>query len=85
MGVYWAFLYAYLLQKKYLRPDKKKSIAAGVISGIVAVACWKCMFALSARRPPTDEKRFYLHLVPAHIIFSLVTIAFLRRQETQGK
>jgi len=84
MGVNWAFLYEYLIRKKYLRPDRKRMVVAGVVSGIIAVACWKCMFGLSPARPPTNEKKFYLHLIPAHIVFAGITMELLRRSEAQG-
>jgi hypothetical protein len=84
MGISWAYLYAYLIRKRYMKPDRKSSVAIGALSGVLAVACWKSMFAMSSRRPPTDEKKFYLQLVPGHIIFALITIAALRRAGDQG-
>jgi hypothetical protein len=46
-------------------------IIFGFCAGIFAIGIWKLMFTLNANSPDIDQPRFFIHLLIAHIIFSI--------------
>lgn len=43
----------------------------GLVCGFIGVAGWHLMFALHPNPPSIELKKYYIHLVVAHIIFGL--------------
>lgn len=50
----------------------------GLCAGILSVGCWYIFIKWSSVEPPVILKGFYVQLVLAHIIFSLVTLAIYK-------
>jgi hypothetical protein len=63
-----------VLKQKGVQPTVRTALTLGVLSGVVAVASWNLIFKAHPQPPETDFKRFYGHLILAHLVFSLVTV-----------
>lgn len=79
VGIAWSVLYAALLKKYRILYDPAGAIAVGALTGGAAVTVWKAMLSSTSEQPPTNGKKFLLQLVPAHMVFGLVSIRVLHR------
>ena|ERR1700761_2513151 len=71
VGLLFALVYVELWRKGKLKPDWKTSLWLGGISGVVAVAIWKTTFKLHPLPPSLSFNKYYLQLVPAHVVFAV--------------
>ena len=71
VGLIFAAIYVQLWEKKKLKPSFKNNLITGGISGIVAVGIWKLTFNAHPLPPRLSFNKYYLQLVPAHIVFSI--------------
>lgn len=71
VGLLFALVYVELWRSGKLRPDWKTSLWVGGISGLVAVAIWKSTFKMHPLPPKLNFDKYYLQLVPAHVVFAL--------------
>ncbi|WP_134090492.1 hypothetical protein [Olivibacter sp. XZL3] len=51
-------------------PNAKKGAYAGIVSGVAGILIWKTLFKVSKKNPKIPFKRYYGHLLLAHIVFS---------------
>jgi hypothetical protein len=69
VGLMFAILYA----KKWQAEKKKATLSSGVVlgglSGIFAIVVWRSVFKLHPSPPKIKFKRYYGHLLIAHVIF----------------
>lgn len=71
VGLLFALVYVELWRTGKLKPDWKTNLWLGSISGVLAVAVWKTTFRLHPLPPSLSFNKYYLQLVPAHIVFAL--------------
>lgn len=71
VGLLFALVYVELWRKGKLKPDRKTSLWLGGISGIFAVAIWKATFKMHPLSPALSFNKYYLQLIPAHIVFAV--------------
>jgi uncharacterized membrane protein len=71
VGLIFAATYVQLWEKKKLKPSFKNNLLIGCISGIVAVGVWKFTFKAHPLPPRLSFNKYYLQLVPAHIVFGI--------------
>jgi hypothetical protein len=71
VGLVFAAVYVYLWEKKLVKPSFKNNLLIGGISGIAAVAIWKTTFKLHPLPPALNFDKYYLQLVPAHVVFAV--------------
>jgi hypothetical protein len=71
VGLVFAAVYVRLWEKKLLKPSLKNNLLIGGISGLAAVAIWKTTFKLHPLPPALNFDKYYLQLVPAHIVFAV--------------
>lgn len=71
VGLLFAIVYVELWRRNVLKPDIRTSLWLGGLSGILAVAVWKTTFKLHPLPPALNFSKYYLQLVPAHIVFAV--------------
>lgn len=71
VGLLFTLVYAELWHRGKLKPDLKTNLWLGGLSGLLAVAVWKTTFKMHPLPPPLNFKKYYLQLVPAHIVFAV--------------
>jgi hypothetical protein len=71
VGLAFAAAYVYLWERKLVKPSLKNTLMIGGISGIAAVAIWKTTFKMHPLPPALNFDKYYLQLVPAHIVFAV--------------
>ena len=71
VGLLFALVYVELWRKGKLRPDWKTNLWLGGLSGLFAVAVWKATFKMHPLPPALSFNKYYLQLVPAHIVFAV--------------
>jgi len=71
VGLLFATAYAKLWEHRKLKPTFKNNFILGAVSGLAAVAIWKTTFELHPLPPAMRFERYYLQLVPAHIVFAI--------------
>lgn len=79
VGIAWSVLYAALLKKHRIPYDPAGAIVIGALTGGAAVAVWKAMLSTTSEQPPTNGKKFLFQLIPAHMVFGMVSIRILHR------
>jgi hypothetical protein len=71
VGLLFALAYVELWRRKKIKPSFLNNLLLGGISGIIAVAIWKTTFKLHPLPPRMSFNKYYLQLVPAHIVFAV--------------
>ncbi|UOE47927.1 hypothetical protein MTO98_26300 [Mucilaginibacter sp. SMC90] len=71
VGLLFAMVYVELWQQGKLRPNLKMGLWLGALSGLFAVAIWKATFRLHPLPPSLSFNKYYLQLIPAHLIFAV--------------
>jgi len=71
VGLAFAAAYVHLWKKKQIKPSFKNNLLIGGISGIAAVAIWKTTFKMHPLPPALNFDKYYLQLVPAHVVFAV--------------
>lgn len=69
----WFFVLCFDLIWSYttLEPSFGNGALLGAIAGLAGITGWKTFFYLNADPPEIEFRKFYLHLMIAHIIFGL--------------
>jgi hypothetical protein len=71
VGLLFATAYAKLWEKRKLKPTFVNNFMLGAASGMAAVAIWKATFSAHPLPPRMSFDKYYLQLVPAHIVFAV--------------
>ena len=71
VGLLFATAYARLWENRKLKPTFKNNFMLGAVSGLAAVAIWKATFTAHPLPPAMRFDKYYLQLVPAHIVFAV--------------
>lgn len=71
VGLLFALVYVDLWSRKRIKPTLKNNLLLGGISGIVAIAIWKTTFKMHPLPPGLSFNKYYLQLVPAHVVFAV--------------
>lgn len=53
------------------------SLIIGVVAGVIGIIGWQVLFILTPSPPEIELKKFYLHLIIAHVIFTVSSIGIL--------
>lgn len=77
VGLIFSTAYVELWEQGKITPSVKNGLLLGAVSGLLAVAIWKLTFKLHPLPPWINYNKYYLQLVPAHIVFALfATLAY---------
>ena len=71
VGLTFAMAYVELWRLKQLKPSFGNMLLLGSVSGLMAVAIWKATFKIHPLPPSLNYSKFYLQLIPAHIVFAV--------------
>lgn len=82
-----AFLlgYHFLWEDTSAEPSVASGLTLGLPSGLLGVAGWSLLMRSHDNPPPVDSFRYYIHLLPAHVIFSLGAAAGYKLLEAANK
>lgn len=75
------FIFAVLYAKKWRKEKSKATIKSGLIlgglSGLFSIVVWQSVFKLHPAPPKINYKKYYGHLLLAHIVFgAFATIGY---------
>src|SRR3954471_287184 len=74
MGVCWAAVFQLLFSRRIAKPNVLNGMLLGTLSGITAIAIWRSAFRSHSRSPKISFKSFYLHLVLAHLVYTVSVV-----------
>lgn len=84
VGLLFATAYAKLWENRKLKPTFINNFMLGAVSGLAAAAIWKATFKLHPLPPAMSFDKYYLQLIPAHIVFAVAAglgYALLQRRD----
>lgn len=71
VGLLFALVYVELWRSGKLKTNLVSNLWLGGISGLIAVAIWKTTFKMHPLPPALNFSKYYLQLIPAHIVFAV--------------
>lgn len=83
VGLGFTAAYVELWEKGKIKPSLQNSLLLGAVSGLLAVAIWKLTFKIHPLPPWINYNKYYIQLVPAHVIFSLFAALAYRLLQAQ--
>jgi hypothetical protein len=86
VGLFFILAYRELWQKGVLKKNLANGLILGALSGALAVLIWRTTMKAHPAPPWIDFTRFYIQLVPAHIVFAVcatLTARLLDNREHQ--
>jgi hypothetical protein len=86
VGLLFASAYVELWEQGKIKPSVKNGLLLGTVSGLLALAIWKLTFKIHPLPPWINFNKYYIQLVPAHIVFALfATLAYKLLKEQEGE
>ena len=79
-GMVWTVVMRYIILRTGIKPNALSGLLLGSIGGLIAVASWHPLIKRYRLVFKKNEKRFYSHLVLAHIIFTLSLMHELKKE-----
>lgn len=83
-GLLFVAGYVWLWEKDIVQPDTPTGAALGAASGLVGIAAWELMFTTHPDPPPKNRKRYFGHLMLAHVVFGIFSAAGYRMAGGKG-
>ncbi|WP_207532502.1 hypothetical protein [Desertivirga arenae] len=80
MGAAWSPIEYLFLRQKRGKSDVKDSAAFGIFGGVCGLLIWDLMFKVTKYSPDTNKRRFYVHLVLAHVIYGIALQQVMKAQ-----
>lgn len=69
VGIAFAMIYATIWEKSKLKASVASGLLLGGLSGLLAIVVWNATFLLHPAPPNVKIKRYYSHLLVAHLVF----------------
>lgn len=73
VGFMFSVLYDRIWQKTRVQPTTTSGLLLGGVSGLAGAGVWKKTFDLHPNPPQLSFKKYYLHLLAAHLVFGAFT------------
>jgi hypothetical protein len=70
-GLFFAAVYYAIVRFTGIPHGWISGLIFGFCAGLFAIAVWKIMFTLNSNPPEISQSRFFIHLLFAHLIFSI--------------
>jgi len=70
-GILFEVIFSALWKRKKIKPSTASGAVLGAASGLAGVIVWKGVFEAHPNPPAKDLKRFFGHLVLAHVVFGV--------------
>lgn len=74
IGFILLFLVLFFLSITNVDISFYSSLIIGVVAGVIGIVGWQILFILTSRPPKIELKKFYLHLIIAHVIFTVSSL-----------
>jgi hypothetical protein len=74
VGFFFAAVYDRIWQTTQLKPTVSSGLMLGGVNGLIAVGIWKAAFTLHPDPPQIPYKKYYGHLLAAHLVFGMFTV-----------
>lgn len=71
MGTIFSILYVELWDRKIVKPNFRNGLLLGGFGGITGILVWKLAFSLHPNPPQIHFKKYYGHLLLAHLVFAV--------------
>lgn len=79
VGTGFAFAYDQLFKLSRLKPDFLTGIMLGAASGVIGVLAWNMVLKTHPHPPKLQLKRYFGHLLIAHMVYGTVTTGTYRQ------
>lgn len=76
-GLFFTVMYKELLDDTKLQSNLPEAVLLGVANGILAVGIWGTVFMLHPDPPEINFKKFFGHLILAHVFFATPALLIL--------
>lgn len=73
MGLVFTSAYDFIWRRTGIKPTIKSGLIMGGVSGLVGIGVWDLTFKTHPNPPALNLKRYYGHLILAHLIFGAFT------------
>lgn len=73
VGLMFSALYDRIWQKTQVRATTASGLILGGVSGLAGAGVWKKTFDLHPNPPQISFKKYYMHLLAAHLVFGAFT------------
>lgn len=77
-GLAFTIIYKVLLDHTKLKSNLPEAVLLGVANGVIAVGIWGTVFMIHPNPPKIHFKKFFGHLVLAHVFFSTPDLLILK-------
>lgn len=71
IGILFVAIYDELWKDKKIKPSLTSGALLGAASGLAGVAAWKSIFEIHPNPPAMNLKKYFGHLIIAHIVFGI--------------
>jgi hypothetical protein len=71
VGLMFNVVYDALWQRMKSKPSLANGMLTGAISGLIGASIWKIILKLHPNPPAVDVRKYYYHLIAAHIVFGV--------------
>lgn len=75
VGLTFVLIYHLLWQYTYLEPVFLHGALMGLASGVAGISGWEVLFLMHSNPPKVNLKKYYFHLMIAHIVFGIGAVA----------
>jgi hypothetical protein len=84
MGCLMTLVFQEVWKKAKTKPSFVQGVVAGLIGGVTGILIWKTVFKVHPNPPQIPFKRYYGHLMLAHLVFG-ISAALTSRSEPPFK
>jgi hypothetical protein len=88
VGILYAAVFVELWEARKIKHTVKNAIIVGALGGALAVLIWKTTFKLHPLPPWINYGKYYIQLVPAHVVFAIfatITYRIIKMQEDNNE
>ena len=83
IGILFVAIYDEILKRKKIEPTLTSGALFGAISGLMGITGWKIMFETHPNPPAKNLKRYFAHLILAHIVFGVFSSVSYKLAKTE--
>lgn len=83
VGLLFVALYHELWKRGKIKPSVVSGAIIGAASGLVGVAGWETVFKIHPNPPAKNLKRYFGHLILAHIVFGIFSAVTYKKVDAK--
>jgi hypothetical protein len=85
VGLMFNVIYDALWKNSILKPSIGNGLAIGTASGILGASVWTAILKLHPNPPVVNIRKYYPHLIAAHMVFGLFSVLGYRAAKPNGR